>query len=124
MTRGLYRGYSSFEFQRKKTFKIYDVELVKMDLINHIFTMKGSRLMMPKFGTIIPELVFEPLNEDVVDLVYEELEFVFNYDPRVETIQLQVVPDYDRSRITCVANLRYIELAIVDAFEFNIEFES
>ena len=59
MAKGLYRGYSSYEYQNKKTFSVTDVELVKLDLLNHIFTRKGDRVMMPNFGTRIPDLAFE-----------------------------------------------------------------
>jgi len=123
LKRGLYKGFSSFEFQRAKTFKINDIELVKLDLLNHIFTRKGSRVMLPDFGTIIPELVFEPLDADTVNTVEEELITVFEFDPRVELIELDVQPDFERSSITAAALLNYIELETVDRLELNLQFE-
>ena len=66
---GLYRGYSSFEFEATGSFKINDVELIKLDLLNHIFTRRGERVMMPRFGTIIPDLVFEPLDDETIEIV-------------------------------------------------------
>ncbi len=119
----LYRGYSSFEFQRNKSLRITDIELVKIDILNHIFTKRGSRVMMPNFGSIIPELAFEPLDETLIDLVYAELLTIFDYDPRVSTISLTVTPDFDNNSIFAVATLRYIELNTVDDFELNIQFE-
>ena len=92
-TKGLYKGLSSFEFQRKKTFKLRDLELVKMDLLNHIFTKKGERVMMPNFGTLIPEMAFEPLDTETVSLVREEVTRVINYDPRVNLINMETSPD-------------------------------
>lgn len=120
---GLYRGFSSFEFQARKRFKLRDVELVKLDLLNHIFTRQGERVMMPNFGTVIPDLTFEPLTADVVDYVREEVLRVINYDPRVELLEIQVRPDYDNSALTVAAQVLYIELNLVDNFELNIEFE-
>lgn len=122
-TRGLYKGFSSFEFQANKTFKLYDIELVKMDLLNHIFTKQGERVMMPNFGTIIPEMVFEPLDNETVDTVTSEVLRVINYDPRVEIIDFEARPNFDEGTITVAARLFYIELNIVDDFELNIEFE-
>lgn len=121
---GLYRGYSSYEFQANNTFKLRDIELVKMDLLNHIFTKRGERVMMPDFGTIIPELTFEPLTFELVDLVREEVLRVINYDPRVELLELEAVPDYDNSAIFVSARVFYVELNLVDNFELNIEFEA
>ena len=121
---GLYKGYSSFEFQRRKTFKIRDLELVKMDLLNHIFTKKGERVMMPNFGTSIPEMAFEPLDTETVSLVEEEVVGVINYDPRVELIHIDVRPEYDQNSLYVNALVRYIELGLTDNLELNIEFSS
>ena len=118
-----YKGFSSFEFQDKKTFDLNDVEIVKMDLLNHIFTRRGERVMMPDFGTIIPDLLFEPLDEETVDIINDEVEDVLNYDPRVEIVELDVQPNYDANAVTVAALVRYIELNTVELFDFNIEFE-
>ncbi len=120
----LYRGYSTFEFQQNKSLRISDIELVKMDLLNHIFTQRGSRVMMPTFGSIIPELAFEQLDETLVDSVYAELLTIFDYEPRVSIISLTVVPDFDNYSMYAVARLFYVELNIADDFELNIQFES
>jgi len=119
----LYRGYGTFEFQRNKSLRITDVELVKLDILNHIFTKRGSRVMMPTFGSIIPELAFEPLDESLADEVYAELITIFEFDPRVSVITLTVVPDFDNHSIFAIARLFYIELDTVDDFELNIQFE-
>jgi phage baseplate assembly protein W len=121
--KGLYRGYSSFEFQKNKSFKLRDLELVKMDLLNHLFTRRGERVMMPRFGTEIPDLLFEPLTTELVELCREEVLRVINYDPRVELMQLEVRPNFDANAITVAARLFYIELDTVDDFELNLEFE-
>lgn len=119
-----YIGYSSYEFQKNKSFTLTDVQLVEMDLLNQIFTRKRSRVMMPTFGTLIPQLVFEPLDEQTVSVVESELFAVFNYDPRVNLISLEVVPDYDKNSITATAILQYIELDVTQPFQLNIQFEA
>ena len=120
---GLYKGYSSHEFDRIKSFKLNDFELVKMDLLNHIFTRKGERVMMPDFGTQIPDLVFEPLDDEMLGTLHDELAYVFDYDPRVDTLQLEVVPDFDNSSVFVIAKLFYIEFKVDDTLELRIEFE-
>lgn len=120
---GLYRGFSMFEFERTKTFKINDVELVKLDLLNHIFTRRGTRVMMPTFGTVIPELVFEPLDQSTVDLVEDEIRGVIDYDPRVELLDIKITVNEDQQSITVAATLMYIELNTIDNLELNIQFE-
>lgn len=122
-TSGLYRGFSTYEFDKAKTFSLTDIELVKMDLLNHIYTKKGERVMMPNFGTQIPEMVFEPLDEITLGIVEDELREVFYFDPRVEIITLIVQPFYDQNLIYVNARLFYIELVMTDDFELNIQFE-
>ena len=39
--------------------KVFDVELVKQDLLNHIYTSKGQRVMNPEYGSIIWDLLFD-----------------------------------------------------------------
>lgn len=121
--KGLYKGYSSFEFQRNKTFSLNDIELVKMDLLNHIYTARGERVAMSNFGTSIPEIVFEPLDEETISIIDEDLRSVFDFDPRVVIVSLKVSPDYDNNAVQVLAVLYYIELDMTDNFELNIVFE-
>lgn len=121
MAEPIYKGYSSFEFQSNDTFLLTDVELVKLDLLNHIFTRRGERVKMPTFGTRIPDLAFEPLDQETLDILYEDLVLVFDFDPRVETESITITPDFDASSVEARARLRYIELAVVDTLDLNIE---
>lgn len=124
MSTGLYKGYSSHEYVPNKTLSIQDIELVKLDLLNHIFTRRGERVMMPAFGTRIPDLAFEPLDSITMGILEEDLRTVFNFDPRVDLISLVIVPLYDNNSVTAAAKLLYIELNMVDTLELNIVFES
>lgn len=124
LIQGLYKGFSSFEFQKNKTFSIQDIQLVELDLLNQIYTQRGSRVMMPTFGTLIPSLVFEPLDQITVEAVEDELLTVFKFDPRVKLLDMQVVPNYETSSLLVTALLQYIELNLVQPFELNIVFEA
>lgn len=119
----LYKGFSSFEYQSRGRFTITDIELVKLDLLNHIFTRRGERVMMPQFGTRIPDIVFEPLDDITLGIIEDDLRFVFRFDPRVEIQSLQVTPHYDASYVEAKAVLLYVELNMTDIFYLNITFE-
>lgn len=116
----IYKGFSFFEYERTKSFIITDIELVKLDLLNHIFTSKGARYRQVDFGSVIPDIVFEPGDEDTIEQIYEDLERVFNFDPRVELLKLEVQPNLTENAITVSALLRYVELDFVDTFDLNI----
>lgn len=123
MTRGLYKGYSSHEYQTKRTFNISDVELVNMDLLNHIFTRKGERVMMSNYGTRIPDLAFEPLDAITLAVLEEDLRAVIQFDPRVQLLDMQIVPSYDTYTAVATVRLLYLELNIDGNLDINITFE-
>lgn len=118
----LYKGFSFKQFQKNKSFILKDVELVKEDLRNHIFTRFGERLKMAKFGTSIPDMPFEPLDVGSLTTIYNDLDVVFGYDPRVELVDLKVIPDFDENIVLAYAELYYVELNINDRLDLKIEF--
>ena len=122
MINGLYRGYSTHQYQQYKTFSVTDVDLVNLDLLNHIFTRRGERVMMPTFGTRIPGLAFEPLDDFTMAILVEDLNQVFTFDPRVQLLNLQVTPDYDANSVTASATLLYIELDMTSTLDINIQY--
>ncbi len=119
----VYKGFSFFRYQYDKSIIVTDVNLVKNDLYNHIFTRKGDRVKMPTFGTTIPDMLFEPLTEDLLFQIDRQLRDAFAYDPRVELLSLDIYPFYDQQTVYVVAELRYIELDITDRFDIKLEFE-
>ena len=65
-------------------------ELVVEDLLNNIMTRKGERIMMPTYGSIIHDLIFEPLTSNIRTLIEEDLTNIISDEPRVnlESINL------------------------------------
>lgn len=88
----IYKGFSTFN--RSKKFRITDFELVKQDLINHFNIRKGEKLMNPEFGTVIWDSIFEPLNEDIKNLIMQDVKRILANDPRV-TAQNVIVTQYE-----------------------------
>lgn len=123
MKKSRYVGYSSYEYQTNKTFNVVDVELVKLDLLNHIFTRKGERVMMPQFGTRIPDLAFEPLDDMTLMILETDLRSVVTFDPRVQLINMSIIPYPDENGVEASVTLFYIELDITDTLDLNIVFE-
>ena len=92
----LYKGFSTVD--RYKKFRLTDVNLVKQDLINHFNTRKGERLMNPKFGSIIWDLIMEPLTEDTRQELLNDITEICNYDPRVKPTQINLT-EYEQGYI-------------------------
>ena len=119
----IYKGFSFKNYEKNKSFLLVDVEVVKADLLNHIYTRFGERIKMATFGSRIPDMPFEPLDQTSMSIIYEDLENIFKYDPRVEMLDLQIVPDFDENIVLAYAKLRYIELNLIDILDINIQFD-
>ena len=76
-----FRGYSSVGTNFLSPTR-YDLDLAKQDLMNHFDTRKGERVMMPEFGSIIWDLLFEPLDDITKKLIDEDVRQVIKNDPR------------------------------------------
>lgn len=76
-----YRGFSTIN--QIKKFRLTDVELVKRDLINHFGIKKGQKLMNPNFGSIIWNMLYEPMTADVEATIVDDVKRIVNYDPRL-----------------------------------------
>lgn len=75
--------------------KLYDFELIKQDIINHFKTRRGERVMYPSYGCIIWDLLFEPLTDEVLQAVQEDVTRICRSDPRVYVVQMNI-REYDK----------------------------
>ena len=101
----MYRGFSTVGRTRK--FRLTDFELVKQDLINHFYIRKGEKLMNPDFGTIIWNVIHEPLTEDLKSVIVTDIKAIAGYDPRI-SIDNVVITEYDQG-IQVELQLRYVQ---------------
>jgi phage baseplate assembly protein W len=83
-----YRGLSTKV--NKKKYTLTDFELAKQDLINYFGIRKGQKLMQPTFGTIIWDMLFEPLDEATQETITQDITKIVNYDPRLRVGQIAV----------------------------------
>jgi phage baseplate assembly protein W len=115
-----YNGFSSQE--TKSSFKLYDIDLVKQDIINHFYIRKGEKLMNPDFGTVIWDLLFEQFTEEVKKLITEDVEQIINYDPRI-SINSVIIDSTDMG-IRIEADVTYIPFNINERMTFNFDREN
>ena len=115
-----YKGFSTANWGLRRTFSLTGIDLVKQDLMNHIFTMKGERLMMPNFGTRIPALAFEPCDEATRRIVEEDLNTVFKYDPRVNVLGLNIYALPSNNAIIAIADLLFVEFNVRDELRIEV----
>lgn len=94
-----YRGTSTVN-PNNDSFVLYDIGLIKQDLLNHFNIRQGEKLENPEFGCIIWDALFEPLTETLKEAIAENVTAIVNYDPRVSASNI-----------------------VVDTFEYGIQIE-
>lgn len=106
----LYRGFSTLNFLTNRTLMVTNQEAVKRDLLNYIYTIPGERPHLPNFGTRIPLLTFEALDQQTLGIVREDLTKAVEYDPRLQLVNMAVMAAPDNNAIFAYLDLLYVEL--------------
>lgn len=112
-----FKGFSSRADQNN--FKLYDFALIKQDLINRLSVRKGERVENPEFGTIIYDVLFEPLTDIVKEAVAEDITANLNADPRISTTDI-IVTEADHG-IAIQATITYVPLDITEKLRFSFD---
>lgn len=113
----IYKGFSTIN--RTNNFRLTDFDLVKRDIENHFNIRKGEKLMNPEFGTIIWDMIFEPLTEDSKELIVEDVKNIISFDSRVAA-QDVVVTTFEKG-IQIEIALLYINTDQVQTLTLNFD---
>lgn len=113
-----YRGISTVDPDRG-SFKLYDISLIKQDIINHFHIRQGEKLENPTFGTIIWDILFEPLTDSLRDAIIQNVTEIVNYDPRVNVDS--VVVDAFESGIQIDCSLTYLPYNISETMRLRFD---
>lgn len=84
-----YKGFSTINPDNSSS-KLYDFDLIKQNLLNHFNTRKGERVMNANFGTIIWDLIMEPLTPQVKEALSKDIKTICSFDPRTYPIQIAI----------------------------------
>jgi phage baseplate assembly protein W len=82
-------GFSTYG-KRTGTNVLEDKDLAIRDLLNHFYNRRGERLGEPSFGSILPELIFEQLDQLVIDTADEDVRTIIDLDPRWRLIDYEI----------------------------------
>ena len=100
-------GYTTIG-QKISTKELQGLELAKQDLSNHFGIRKGEKWTNPEFGSNLPYYVFQPLDQNTIDLIEEDVVDVVSYDPRFELQTRTVRVDQDAQAVTVRIQLMYL----------------
>lgn len=118
LTSRTYRGFSTLDSDVRNT-ALYDLALIKQDLINHFHIRKGEKLENPNFGTIIWELLYEPLTEQLKALLVKDVTQIVNNDPRTKVVKT-IVTQKDNA-IQIEITLVYLPYNIQETMQFSFD---
>lgn len=113
-----YRGLSSVNPENTST-TLYDLALIKQDLINYFHIRQGEKLENPEFGTIIWEVLFEPMTDQLRSAVAKNVTEIVNYDPRTQVNQVTV--DSFETGIQIEIDLTYLPYNISESMRLTFD---
>lgn len=105
-----FKGYSTID-KTWGNFKLYDIDLAKRDLLNEFHTRRGERLMSPQFGSIVWDLLFDPLTEEVITAIKTDCVRIVTKDPRLDIVNIDVIDNEHTIIVTII--LKYVPTASV-----------
>ena len=113
-------GFSTIN-KKKPPYTLTDFELVKIDLLNHFNTRKGERVMLPEFGTIIYNLLMDPLDDTTKSLIMEDATRIIDQEPRVKLDTMKL--SETNSVVLLETQLTYLPDGVTEelAIQFDID---
>jgi phage baseplate assembly protein W len=113
-----YKGFSTVNTS-SQGFALYDLELIKQDLLNQFHVRRGERLMNPSFGTIIWDLLFEPMTEELKENIVSNVNEIINYDPRLVAKNVILTTYESGIQIECI--LKYLPYNIQQSMQLRFD---
>lgn len=113
-----YKGFSTIAKENTSS-RLFDIALIKQDIINHFHIRKGEKLSDPDFGTVIWDILFEPLTEQNKNIIIQDVSDIINYDPRVQVNEILV--DQYESGILVSCELVYLPYTIVEKLRLKFD---
>ena len=97
-------------------------DAIRTNLINYFLTGQGERYFNPSFGTEIRNLMFENINQDMVDRVKSTVSRgLVEYFPKVIPTDFQVLGTPDANTVTLLLRYAIRDTNIEDEVVINFE---
>ena len=113
-----YRGLSTVDPANRSNV-LYDIALIKQDIINHFHIRQGEKLENPEFGTIVWDVIYEPLTEQLKTVIAQNVTEIVNADPRV-SVDAIVIDQYE-SGIIVDCTLSYLPYNISEQMRLTFD---
>jgi phage baseplate assembly protein W len=115
-----YKGFSTIGAERTQQWTRFDVDLVKIDLMNQFQTRIGERVMRPNYGCRIWDYLNEPLTPALREMIINEAVRIVSGDPRVALQGVNLFDFENGIRIEILVDF----IGILNGQTFYVEFEA
>ena len=89
--------------------KDINIDSVISSICNILGTRPGERVMLPTFAARINDMLFEPINDDMINFISDEIKRVVEkWDPRVSVSGIDFYSDPDRSYIEVTVRFKVV----------------
>jgi phage baseplate assembly protein W len=114
----LFKGFTTID-RKRAPFVLTNEDLVKRNLLNEFNTRRGERVMRPNFGSIIWDLLMNPLDQFTESEIREDITRIVSRDPRVRLLKIDlfILNHVVRAEVA----LEYVKLNTADVL--IVEFE-
>lgn len=119
MVARLFKGFSTVGSRKDRKPAYYDVDLIKIDLLNHFNVRPGERFMRPDWGCMIWEWLMDPMTDGLQNKIANEARRICEADSRVTVMDIQVTSDEHSVQVDIL--LSFDPLSVVDTFAINFE---
>lgn len=98
--------------QPNPPYSLTNIDLIKRDIENTFATPKGSRVMLPDYGTSIYDYLFNPFDEITKNTIIEDAINVIQGEPRVQLVSIDV--NQDDQALNVIMILLFLPESITD----------
>jgi phage baseplate assembly protein W len=87
---------------------------ISRSIINLVFTNPGERFFNENLGSKISRSLFENLDDISASIIRDEIELTIrNYEPRVNSVSVNVEPNYDNNEFNVTINYKILGIDVL-----------
>lgn len=88
---------------------IENTDVIHQSIKMILSTSPGERVMLPQFGSGLKDYLFEPMDEDTIDDMVDDIEeSLAAFEPRINVTRVRVIPDDINNRYEIVITYQYV----------------
>lgn len=102
--------------------KLTDARAIGRAIRNLVFTRKYESPFHPEIYCQVQDMIFEPMSPEVTVSIRKSIEYcITNFEPRVELVYVNVLPDYSNKSYQIAVAYKIIGMPDTYQIQFSLE---